>query len=99
MLNAEYSINQEHGNAEDQYAVAVINNDQVVGHVPRELSQTFWYFIEREGENIRKFTGRRQRSALLHGGMETPCIYTLRGKKKLVKKLKLILNSMKINEL
>ena len=99
MLNAEYSTNQEHGNAEDQYAVAVINNDQVVGHVPRELSQTFWYFIEREGEIICKVTGRRQRSVLLQGGMEIPCIYTLRGKKKLVKKLKLILNSMNINEL
>ncbi len=74
VLNAEYSTNQEHENAEDQYAVAVINNDQVVGHVPRELSQTFWYFIEREGEIICKVTGRRQRSVLLQGGMEILCI-------------------------
>ena len=99
VLNAEYSTSQEHGNIEDQYAVAVINNDQVVGHVPRELSQTFWYFIEREGEIICKVTGRKQRSALLQGGMEIPCIYTLRGKKKLVKKLRSVLNTMNINEL
>ena len=23
----------------------------IVGHVPREISRTCWYFIEREGEN------------------------------------------------
>ena len=50
VLNAKHSTQQEHGNTEDQYAVAIINNDDVVGHVPKELSQTFWFFIERGGE-------------------------------------------------
>ena len=94
VLNAEHSTQQEHGNTEDQYAVAIINNDVVVGHVPKELSQTFWFFIERGGEISCKTTGRRQRSPLLQGGMEIPCIYTLRGKKKLVGKLRLLLKSM-----
>ena len=76
MLNAEHSTQQEHGNTEDQYAVTIISND-VVGHVPKELSQTFWFFIESGGEISCKITGRRQRSRLLQGGMEIPCIYTL----------------------
>ena len=60
VLHAEHPL--QHDNSEDQYAVAVINSGQVVGHVPRELSQTFWYFIEREGEISCIITGRRQRS-------------------------------------
>ena len=38
VLNAEHS---EHGNTEDQYVVAIVNNDVVVGQLPIELSQTF----------------------------------------------------------
>ena len=94
MLHAEHPL--QHDNSEDQYAVAVINSGQVVGHVPRELSQTFWYFIEREGEISCIITGRRQRSPLLQGGMEIPCTYSFRGKKKLVDKLKLILKTKDI---
>jgi len=94
LLNAEHSTQQEHGHTEDQYAVAIINNNVVVGHVLKELSQTFWFFIERRGEISSKITGRKQRSPLLQGGMEIPCIYTLRGKKKLVGKLRLLLKSM-----
>ena len=86
-INAEHATLQEHGNPEDNYAVAVMNGDVIVGHVPRELSQTFWFFSERGGEVSCKITGRRQRSMLLVGGLEVPCIYTLRGKKKLVDKL------------
>ena len=70
VLNAEHSAQQEHGNTEDQYAVAIINNAGVVGHVPKELSQTFWFFIERGGEISCRITGRRLRSPLLQGGME-----------------------------
>ena len=92
--NAEHSTQQEHGNTEDQYAVAIINNDVVVRHVPKELSQTFWFFIERGGEISCRIIGRRQMSPLLQGGMEIPCIYTFRGKKKLVGKLRLLLKSM-----
>lgn len=81
VVNTEHSTQQEHGNTEDQYAVAITNNNDVVGHLPRELSQMFW-FIKRGGEISCKITAvRRQRSPLLQGGMEIPCIYTLRGKK------------------
>ena len=99
VVNAKHSTQQEHGNTEDQYAVAVMNGGIVVGHVPRELSQTCWFFIARGGEISCKVTGRRQRSALMQGGMEIPCIYTLRGKKKLVDKLKIIIKNMYIEPL
>ena len=69
--NVEHSTQQEHVNREDQYAVAIINNDVVVGHLPRELSQTF-----EEARFPAKIIGRGQMSPLLQGGMEIPCIYT-----------------------
>ena len=76
--------------------MAIMNGDVIVGHVPRELSQTFFFFIiiiERDGEINYKITGRWQRSTLLVGGLKVPCTYTLRGQKKLVDK---ILKSMSI---
>ncbi len=96
VVNDEHSVQQERGNAEDQYAVAIINNDLIVGHVPRELSQIFWFFIERGGEISCRIMGRRQRSPLLQGGLEIPCIYTLRGKKQFESKLRQLLKSMDI---
>ena len=96
VMNAEHSTQQEHDNTEDSYAVSVMNDGITVGHVPRELSQTFWIYIGRGGEVICKVTGRRQRSVLLQGGMEIPCVYIFRGKKKLVDKLKSIMKKMDI---
>ena len=82
VMNAEHSTQQEY---DDLYAVAVMNDGVTVEHVSKELSQTFWFFIERGGEIICKVRRRRQRSV---GGMEIPCVYTFMGKKKLVDKHK-----------
>ena len=64
----------------------------IVGHVPRELSKTCWHFIARVGEISCKITGQKQRYVLLEGGLEIPCIYTFRGKKRLIDKLKVVMN-------
>lgn len=55
MVNAEHQTEQEHGNVEDPFAVAILKDGVVVGHVPRELSQTCWYFI---GRILCKITGK-----------------------------------------
>ncbi len=78
---------QENGNPEDSFAVGVIKDDTVIGHVPRELSRIFWHFIQRGGYISCEISGRRQRSVLLQGGLEIPCIYTFKAKKKMVDKL------------
>lgn len=36
----------EDGNSEDQYAVAVSKGSVIVGHVPRELSRTFYGMVD-----------------------------------------------------
>ena len=78
-----HTTEREHGNPEDQYAVAVMKTGiGVVGHIPREISKTCWMFLARDGTEILcRITGNRQRSVLLEGGLEIPCIYTFRGKK------------------
>ena len=40
---------QEHGNSEDSFAISVINDGNIVGHVPHEVLCIVWYFIEHDG--------------------------------------------------
>ena len=48
-LGEELLTKQENGNPKDDYAVAVVKDDMVVGQVPRELSRIFWHFIQHGG--------------------------------------------------
>ena len=51
MIDDVYPTRQEFGNPEDEYPVCVTKHDDtIVGHVPRELSRTFWYFLTTDGE-------------------------------------------------
>ena len=81
-IGEEPSTSREYGNPADQYAVAVQKSGTTtVGHIPREISKTSWYFIGHDGEIRCRVTGRRQRSILLKGGLEIPCIYTFKRKR------------------
>ena len=63
----------------------------IVGHVPRELSRVYWYFI-RHGETIScEVTGSRQRGV----GLEVPCVYRLAESEKLVQRMKSLTSSTK----
>ena len=64
---------QELGNEADKFAVKVVKNNKIVGHLPREYLRTLWYFIARGGETCVKVTGHRRHCKQLFGGMETPC--------------------------
>ncbi len=62
---------REPGNLEDPFAVVVINNEEIVGYVPRKISALYSMFLNK-GEVIEgTVTGPRQYSAdLTQGGME-----------------------------
>ena len=98
LVGEEHATEQEHGNPEDQFAVAIVKSGTgVVGHIPREISKTCWMFLARDGTEIKcTVTGMKQRSVLLEGGLEIPCIYTFKGKKKLIDKLKRIMEETSI---
>ena len=72
----------------DQYAVAILNNDSVVGHVPREMSRICYYFIRSGGSIDCKITGKRK----VGKGLEVPCLYLFNGSSRLLKKLKKLLD-------
>ena len=54
-------------------------------------------FLAKDGSEITcTVTGARERSVLLDGGLEVPCLYTFKGKKKLIDKLVRIMEHMNI---
>ena len=67
----ELLVEKEPGNSQDRHAVALVKDGITVGHVPRELSSTFWHFLSHEGRIICEVTGRRKYGK----GLEVPCCY------------------------
>ena len=73
----------EEGNSEDQYAVGIYKSTILVGHVPRELSRTFYFFISHGGSIECRVSGHRKFGV----GLEVPCTYSMRGKERYIKRL------------
>ena len=73
----------------DRYAVAVLKNDIVVGHLPKKFSRICSLFLARGGTISCIITGERRYSHdLIQGGLELPCKLLFTGKSKEIKKLK-----------
>ena len=71
------------------YAVAVLKDGTVVGHIPRKISQICLLFLARGGAIVCTPTGgRRYSSDLPQGGLEIPCKLKFTGKSKEVQKVK-----------
>ena len=79
-------------NSHDSYAVAMIKDDVVVGHVPRNISVACSAFLRR-GEIITcTITGARQYSSdLPQGGLEIPCRLTFSSSSKQISMIKKLL--------
>ena len=68
---------REPTNWEDQFAVAVTKDSNIVGHVPRKISALCTLFLRQSGSITCPVTGSRQYSRdLSQGGLEVPCILT-----------------------
>ena len=77
----------ETGNAQDARAVATIHNGAIVGHMPREISRTAFYFLQHGGRITCEVTGRRKLSDVPNKGLVVPCMYTFSGKPVMIKRL------------
>ena len=57
-------VEQEDDNPEDCFAVCIVKGstggDNIVGHVPREVSHLVWYFIKLSGSVVCEITGHRK---------------------------------------
>ena len=79
---------RETDNPHDNYAVSIIRNSYVVGHVPLSLSKTFSNFLSLPASTMLCIvTGKRlNRGAGL--GLEIPVMYQARGHEKAIQWLK-----------
>ena len=83
---------RESGNSHDLHAVATIENDAVVGHVPRNISVPCDLFLRKGGSISCVITGVHQYSNdLAQGGLEVPCKLVFNGPVKDISKLRSLL--------
>ena len=45
VLGEQLILQREEGNSPNRHAVSVMSKDDILGHVPREPSRIYWYFI------------------------------------------------------
>ena len=79
-IGEELQTAQEPENGHDPFAVAVLKEGVIVGHVPRDISRVCWYFLERNNTITCRITDKRQRSSVSGKGLEVPCIFMFTGK-------------------
>uniref|UniRef100_A0A1X7SH94 HIRAN domain-containing protein n=1 Tax=Amphimedon queenslandica TaxID=400682 RepID=A0A1X7SH94_AMPQE len=83
-MNEKLTATPAEDNPFDKYAVAVMKNEDIVGHIPRKLAKVSWHFIKRGGEIKITVTGKRQKGL----GLEVPCEYVFVGSKHMIGKLR-----------
>ena len=49
ILGEQLTLEREDENSHNRHTVSVMKGDAIVGHVPRELSRAYWYFIRYGG--------------------------------------------------
>ena len=80
---------RERGNSRDVFAVAVVSDGNIVGHLPRHISCICTLFMCGGGEIKCLIAGSRRYSRdLPQGGMEIPCNYIFSGDSDLVEKIR-----------
>ena len=58
-IGERLQLRRQDDNDYDDHAVSVMKAETIVGHVPREMSHTFWQFIMHGGSVGCEITGRR----------------------------------------
>ena len=83
---------REPTNSADRYAVAVLKEETIIGHLPRKMSKICSLFLRRGGSIRCKVTGsRRYSSDLPQGGLEIPRSLLFTANVKEVMKLRKVL--------
>ena len=89
VVGEELECRIETGNVHDLYAVSVIKSgssgNDVVGHIPRNISTPYNLFLRKGGTVSCVVTGHHQYSSdLPQGGLEVPCQLLFKGTMKLI---------------
>ena len=87
-------LRREPDNSVDSSAVAVLREDQTVGHVPFNISSVISQFLRREGnQGFAEVTGDKVNRGAGYG-LEIPCTYKLYGPRLYIQRLKEIVKSL-----
>lgn len=90
----ELLCQREDGNRVDAFAVAVVKDETVVGHVPKKISSVCSLYLRRGGSIVCRVTGpRRYSEDLVQGGLEIPCVLIFEGGAKHTAKAKKLVES------
>ena len=99
-LDEILSCVREIGNREDPFAVAVMKDSNIVGHLPRSISCICSLFLRHSGSLKCRIVGGRRRSVdLPQGGLEIPCVLLFEGSEELLKKVRKRLNELSVRDL
>ena len=89
VIGEELPCRRDTGNERDRYAVAVMKDGTIIGHLPRKISRPCLLFLRRGNSITCHVTGhRRYSSDLPQGGLEIPCILMFESKIKEITKIK-----------
>ena len=69
-MGGELPVNCEYSNEHNKHAIAVLNDGEIVGHLPGTISRVSWYFLRRGGRIICRVTGKRTHNV----GLEVLCV-------------------------
>ena len=83
------SLKQEPENCHDNFAVAVIKNGKVVGHVPKTVSRAVYFFLNIDGHS--GFCAARRTNRGVDLGVEVPCVYRFYGRQSHIDRLSQLL--------
>ena len=77
VLNEVLRAKQENSNPHNHYAIAVTKQhglrQQVIGHLPREISRFTWFIIDHGASvSVKVVDVHQRRSPLVQGGLEIP---------------------------
>ena len=71
--NEVFCVRQEKRNPHDYYAIAALKQQQVVSHLPREISRFTWFIINHGAAvSVKVVDINYRRSPLVQGGLEIP---------------------------
>ena len=87
-------VKPEPTNEKDANAVAVLKEDSVVGHVPRNLSSKLFHFLRRDvNKAFVEVTGPKVNRGAGYG-LEIPCVYRLYGPPAYIQRMKELVDSL-----
>lgn len=87
-------VKPEPTNEKDSNAVAVLKEDSIVGHVPRNLSLRLFHFLRRDvNKAFAEVTGQKVNRGAGYG-LEIPCTYRLYGPPAYINKMKELVESL-----